>query len=328
MKITFLLSRGPRLWSPSDLWLRSAVAAARRFAPSGAILLVQAHPGRNRFAGWMYEEAGGKCLWIGADIERRPSKRELFEWDHLRCREADLLVVLDIRPGGNMERCLEEAVSLGKRIVCPRENSAAASFLEERFPGRCEIMDLRIEIPRISPPPLPPLRRPEGEFLWHYTRSCPGPWPGQRTEEYFRSLVENHPLSGHTAGDTLARIWNEGRLRAGGGLIRGGVPVVCFSEASPEEISELHRYRPALLRWDFEPFAIGIPIALAKSLGARKVQHRSPEEWKRLQPEQRWLYQKFLPGSSDYRAEREWRIRGDVVLTEIEEKLAVFHPGE
>ena len=54
-----------------------------------------------------------------------------------------------------------------------------------------------------------------GNYLFHYTRACPGPWPGQAYHEYLADLLDGRSLSGHSAFDTLIRIMEERLIRAG-----------------------------------------------------------------------------------------------------------------
>jgi len=70
-------------------------------------------------------------------------------------------------------------------------------------------------------------------YLIHYTRACPGPWPGQKIMDYCRSLVRGDKDSMHTAFDTLMRIIRERRIRGGARLTRGNCPVVSFTECAP-----------------------------------------------------------------------------------------------
>ena len=52
------------------------------------------------------------------------------------------------------------------------------------------------------------------KYLYHYTRTCAGPWPGETYRKYLAGLLAGNPLCAHTAIDTLIRILLEDRIRA------------------------------------------------------------------------------------------------------------------
>ncbi len=162
-------------------------------------------------------------------------------------------------------------------------------------------------------------RRPIPEsYLWHFTRSCPGPWPGQSMDEYFCSLIQNSADAGHFALDALIRILTERTIRASSKIIRGKYPVVCFTNEHPETLVSNRRFRPALARWDFEPYAIGVLKDEAEKAGAKPVRYLASAEFRRLNSVDRPYFQKSDEGSIDWRHEREWRTAGDFDLTHID----------
>lgn len=217
-----------------------------------------------------------------------------------------------------MERFALEALAAGREVRLVEGETPSAIRLRLIEAGA---RPLALEITRPTPIAAPfPAAIPraighETGYLWHFTRTSPGPWPGESEETYLDALIGNSPGAAHAAEDTLARILGEGRIRASGRLIRGARPVVCLTEATPLEIMALRHYRPALLRWDFEPAAVGLPRAAAERLGLRPVRHLPPGAERTLPDEERHLFQKHDPPEVDFRREKEWRSAGDIDLS-------------
>lgn len=159
-----------------------------------------------------------------------------------------------------------------------------------------------------------------GEWLIHYTRSCNGPWPAQTVGEYCRSLLEGDANASHTAFDTLKRILTEGVIRGGRRLIRGGVPVVSFTERFPSELEKLVKWRSGLLRWAFEPYGIAIPRRVLERLGAEPVVYGDDRTYNAMPYDRRYLFQPAETARNSWVSEREWRLRGDLSLDAVRKK--------
>jgi hypothetical protein len=159
------------------------------------------------------------------------------------------------------------------------------------------------------------------EHLYHYTRSRPGPWPGESYEEYLASLLRGDPLSGHTALDTLSRILSEGTLRASGELIRGRRPVTSWTSIAPGELDSIRHWNPALLRWTFEPYGLALPRKRLVEAGARPVIYGNDRVYEKLKDSDRFRFQRCQGLRFDWKREREWRAERDFEL----ERLA---PGD
>ncbi|MBI5572336.1 MAG: hypothetical protein HY914_20500 [Desulfomonile tiedjei] len=151
-------------------------------------------------------------------------------------------------------------------------------------------------------------------YLVHYTRSCPGPWPGQTLADYCDGLIEDRLLANHTAFDTLGRILERGVIHGAGRFTRGGLPVVCLTELFPEELREVTRWRPGLLRWSFEPYGIALPKSCLFAMGARPVIYGVEKAFEDLGPDLIHLFQVQRTGGANWAVEKEWRIAGDLRL--------------
>ncbi|MFH1114501.1 MAG: hypothetical protein V1792_11320 [Pseudomonadota bacterium] len=154
--------------------------------------------------------------------------------------------------------------------------------------------------------------------LVHYTRSCPGPWPGQTMAEYCRSLIAGHGDAAHTAFDTLIRILREGLIRGSSRMIRGTVPVVSFTECLPPDLFPLIKWRTGLARWSFEPYGIAVEKEVLLKLGARRVVYGDEKVYESLPPEERYRFQLLGSAGKDWSGEREWRLRGNLDIKNIE----------
>jgi hypothetical protein len=266
-----------------------------------------------------------------------PQSARLVERDHLVAALSSLLMIGEVRPGGNMASILEvasrrkieiigaptdrdrdckkskaENVVMNKRVPHNRRQEtdrASAGLKEEGWPGFSEF-------------------REKSSFLIHYTRSCPGPWPGQTVEQYCRSLIDGAAESGHTALDTLQRILGEKLIRASHRLTRGPYRVVSLTECLPDELSTIIQWRPGLIRWNFEPFGIGFRKEALIELGAMKVIYGMENTLQQLQEDRKYLFQIRKRDGKDWTVEKEWRLLGDLLLGRIRlEDIVVIVPG-
>jgi len=239
---------------------------------------------------------------------------------------ADKVIAVSVRADGNMEKLAEWALDAGKEVLVaepPRRNKSTHGNFNLLAAGAKPV-----QLP-VTPRPLeqqilPFWRKscvdPAGltNYLWHFTRECAGPWPGQEWDEYFNNLVVGKPEAAHEAIDSLERILSEGVIRAHGGMVRGGYKVVCWSDRSPAEIALKPIYRSALGRWNFKPYAVGIRYEVAKRLGTRPVQYGDEDEYRNMPEEERFLFQPASTKTADWRREEEWRTLGDFPLDNID----------
>ncbi len=159
--------------------------------------------------------------------------------------------------------------------------------------------------------------------LVHYTRSCPGPWPGQTIAEYCRSLIEGRADAGHSGFDTLNRILREGVIRGSNRMTRGMTRVVSFTECLPHDLAHLIKWRTGLARWTFEPYGIAIRSDVLMKLGASQVIYGEEELYKALPEEERHRFQMINPACGDWSEEREWRLKGNLDLETVKAKNMV-----
>ncbi len=265
--------------------------------------------------------------------------------DGLLARVADLHVIIELRRGGNLLNALEEEHRLRPRAKWiflssgERAEAEGNSRLVEAFPESSTSFS-EADIPAIHPPDKtrppssvkaghpetsrqPSLKSSEGgspawsAFLYHYTRACPGPWPGENRDDYMRSLLEDNPHSGHTALDALVRITTEGKIRASARVIRGSIPVVSWTSRSPLELGAIRRWNRALIRWTFEPYGIAVRRARLLRCGAKPVIYAPEEYFGKIKPSERCRLHPEGPSRRSWKVEKEWRLAGDFDLRRL-----------
>jgi hypothetical protein len=255
------------------------------------------------------------------------------ERDHLVGALASLVLVGEVSDHGNMRSVLDIVIKRGIPVEYandhlphetegPLDINSGKGFHIDREPLKCTSGSNR----RSS------LKPSSGEatiynesldpnsHLFHYTRACPGPWPGQSWAEYCESLVENLPGASHTGFDSLVRILQEKRIRGSRKLIRGAGEVVCFTECGPQEIEKLIEWRKGLLRWSFEPYGLAFARESLFKLGARPTIYAIEAAFDDLSDDLKHLFQFQRSDGEQWAAEKEWRIKGDLCLADLDDR--------
>jgi hypothetical protein len=154
------------------------------------------------------------------------------------------------------------------------------------------------------------------DYLFHYTRSCHGPWPGEDFRDYCLSLLRGDPLSAHTALATLSRMINEGRIRASRLLVRGGRAVVSLTSRPPHELHRFRRWNRSQARWTLEPYGMAIRKGALRKRGVKPTIYGDETVYRLLRAVDRHRFQSTGPRAS-WMAEREWRLDGDLCIREF-----------
>ncbi len=279
-----------------------------------------------------------------------PKAQKLVCRDRILAAASQVHLVLELREGGNICTILEERQKKSPRIQFvldpgKKTSSNAGNYtLLQKFPGYSK---------KYNPPApvvpalgnLPVSRRsaiqgcsgdrvPEKiqwhKFLYHYTRGCPGPWPGQSRAEYLFTLIDADPLSGHSALDTLIRIVTERRIRADSKMVRGIEPVVSWTSIPPNGIGSIRRWNRALIRWTVEPCGIAVSRKFLRTLGAKPAAYARDSGYVLLPEHEKFRFQvKSSAGAIAWAAEREWRLKGDLEIALIGDgDWFVFVSGE
>jgi hypothetical protein len=271
------------------------------------------------------------------------------ERDHLVAALASALMVAEVREGGNMQQIIDIAVRRSIRIIgYPPWSSDRSLLMEPTKGGAIPLASQRTENTggNVLQPDRQPVRPHAAEsgqvrlvdlygvptdlpWLIHYTRSRPGPWPGQTIAEYCQSLIDGQNGACHTAFDTLLHILEERLIRASSRLTRGPWGVVSFSECLPAKLDTLIKWRKGLCRWSFEPYGIAFPQPSLADLGVGAAIYGSREDFQRLPQDLKHLFQAQHSSLGDWTAEKEWRFRGDLRLSDsIFHKMVVIVPSQ
>ncbi|MBI4773910.1 MAG: hypothetical protein HY788_06970 [Deltaproteobacteria bacterium] len=263
--------------------------------------------------------------------------------------------VAEIRGGGNMEAVGRRALERGKpvRVYAPGRFGASTggnrNLLETACGGNVGRIDTHSH-PGLVPKgegqgwkanvnstgttcagltAKTPASRLDEPILVHYTRRCNGAWPGQTHRDYLEGVLGGAEDFEHTAFQALRRILREGRIRAGHRLIRGALDTVSFTECEPDEIRRLIRWQSALVRWSFEPYGIVFPKALLEEMGAVPVLYGDAQTYEALDEVQKFRFQHLDPNRTDWSQEKEWRCRGDLMLSAVPgDRLRVIAPSD
>lgn len=262
--------------------------------------------------------------------------------DRMLAAMSDRQVALEIRARGNLAQVLADAQKQAPRPIWIFDSPTKAGTTagNQALQAQCFKASRLIVGPgptearpdRRQPAPARAAHRAGGagardrpeDYLYHYTRACPGPWPGQTLRDYHLDLVFNRPGCAHNAFDTLCRILQEQRLRAAARMVRGETAVVCWSAHPYTELERLRRWRPGLVRWTVEPWGLAVRKDALWQLGARPALYLPPEYFFRLRPADRYRYQRHQPPHCAWKQEREWRLAGDLDLTQLQPREAVI----
>ncbi len=324
----------------SDGWVRNTIGAVRSAIDDGFPIIASIGMNTWELILWAVGEFGGRAViiypqsssespeqivhsistdfnldpdqhtWIFIPVpEKSKSKKSWWDMrDKLAFDLAGRVTPVAVRNGGRLENFLDTDDSrfeIDERYRIEYSGRSDSS-IKINIPSECRSFD-------------------NWSCLTHWTRRCYGPWPGERSSDYFRAIVNSNGAYPRSAADTLMRILDEKKLRGSGDHIRGGNSVVAFTACEPCEAVPLMRWRKRYIRPTFEPYGIAIYFRTALKLGIKPVIYvKSDNNEKSATPE---LTQGY--GTGDWPLEKEWRAAGDVDLSMIPvENLVILVPAE
>ncbi len=155
------------------------------------------------------------------------------------------------------------------------------------------------------------------DWLCHWTRPCPGAWPGQPETEYLDELLLGSRSADRSALAALLRIVSHRRVLAS--VIRQQHRAVSFTEVPLAEFRQRRVYRRHRRRYDFEPWGVAVRRSVLMQLGARPVSYGTSDERPADENADSVWYQPAADrsGRIDWREEREWRIAEDLSLDSV-----------
>jgi hypothetical protein len=262
---------------------------------------------------------------------------------------ANFHLVLEIRSRGNLLAVLEQiqaksprpqfvfepdqtnSSNAGNRVLLTKFSEHAHGFKLPRTEDLPAANRVQTHCPANTNSPCFSKGRPRGfyhssqhddiawsDYLFHYTRACAGPWPGETYHQYLVNLLDGHPLAGHSALETLVRIIQEGLIRASSRMVRGQGAVISWSSHPPQELFVMRKWNRALVRWTVEPYGVAVRRDVLRSLGAKPAVYGSEKTYSLLAESEKYRFQLSGSGPSvSWRHEREWRLRGDLALGKL-----------
>lgn len=245
--------------------------------------------------------------------------------DELLATLADQMVVLSLRPKGNLEQVVLSRLDHGKSARMLVSESLTKRSLSDMvldagargwylFAG--DSPEVGAEAPRIRF--LSPEAIDSNEFLLHWTRRRSGPWPDQSLSRYLDELIFGCSEKERGELAVLRRMLSTGTILASNDLTRDPRRVVCFSDVSFSELAQRRVFRPHLSRWNFEPFGVAIRKSWLQEQGARPVVYGDEARWDSLADDERPFFQLNREFAKvDWSQEEEWRIVGDLDLRKV-----------
>lgn len=228
--------------------------------------------------------------------ERAPNPASLMSRrDRLIVKQADLLVPVSIREDGGMANLVSVARAFGRQITREFEIDH-----EDRVGSLAEVFS--------DYPINPELENTRYEYLVHWTRATNSPWPDERQIDFYKDVLASSawPRSGL---ETLRRIVRQRRVISSFRHMPAGVATVSFSSLPPVEVIPLMKWRARYRQMSFEPYGIAISRGAAEGGGVRPVEYVEPPD-DPAGGEERWRRQ-TRGRITDWRQEKEYRIRGD-----------------
>ena len=160
-------------------------------------------------------------------------------------------------------------------------------------------------------------------YLTHCTRRQDRTWPDQSEAEYLDDLILERDAADHSAFAALWRIVVQQRIAATSSAIRGQFHTVSLTAVPLGQLEQLRSFRPHRTRFDFEPYGLCVDRNLLLRSGARPVIYAEDEDWDRLPETNRPFFQiRTTVGRGgreviDWSVEQEWRIVGDLDLSDV-----------
>jgi hypothetical protein len=323
-------------------------AGAEQFGTKLFLLVPMPLEEYSRFIGSPLQEPGSfprLLLTCQCEAAKCPKPTRMVCRDRLLALLSDLHCILELRHGGNLLQILKKQQKEEPRLqwICGLGGSTVVSdgrheLVQQVFPSAVHVSSKKPAVPAGSDSSSIGLRHSLKvldaanirwqDYLYHYTRSCPGPWPNQSYRSYLVSLLKADSLAGHSALETLAQMLSERRILASSKVVRGAQAVISWTSRPPGELSSIRRWNPTLIRWTFEPYGIAVKRRFLKDRGAKPVIYITEARYQKLSPLERFRFQLHEPTRCSWKDEREWRLLGDLNLQDITlEEVFVFIPS-
>ncbi|MGC8660382.1 MAG: hypothetical protein ACP5U1_15055, partial [Desulfomonilaceae bacterium] len=235
----------------------------------------------------------------------RPRNRWIIR-DQMVASISTIMAPCEIRPDGIMAGLLQSAHSTDKVVISHQPERTRKKVTPKRLIIGTSSAFSQFLVKDLN-------EKYEGQdLLFHYTRACFGPWPGQTWSNYLYDLMNHETGSAHDALDTLIRILTERKIRANDNWTRGSTPVISFTEIGPRHFARIRKWRRGLIRYTFEPYALAFSKKALVEKGVTKVVYGSEQDFMGLPDAGKPFFQVASSSCNDWTAEKEWRFPGDL----------------
>ncbi len=279
------------------------LARASRIQSPVIIVLPEVHQDTEQFTGHLLQEFNldpSQCCLLFPERHEGDKNQRLRNRDRIICRISDLILPVSIRGSGIFSQILpdaEERVFNRYRIAYKKESRRRPVYA----------------IDSLSP------ELASGEWLAHFTRSSRGQWPGERSVDYYLSILRSTNEYSHSARQSLRRILSQGNIYGSNKNIRSHDFVAGFTLLGAENAQEMFRYRSNLKNPYFEPYGIALTLPYARSLGLQPVVYGDTDIYDLLPQSSKPLYQ-CVGKESRWLREQEWRYLGDFDVSNLDPK--------
>lgn len=258
--------------------------------------------------GWLFYKSEG---------DGRSPKTSWPIRDKLALDMTSKIIPVSIRPDGNLWSLIEKHRH--------NENIEVIEDFRAQYDTKKRDQAFKPELVRVA------IQRKKWNFITHWTRTCYGRWPGEKSAAFYQRLIESGDDYPNNALETLKQILKEKLIRGSANNLRAGLSGVAFSSLHPADILPLMGWRKRLVRWNFEPYGIAIARSAAIAANIQPVIYGKPEIYDRLVEADRPYFQNEGSDGGSWREEKEWRYLGDFDLGRIDPqdlRVIVFRPAE
>ena len=261
----------------------------------------------------------------------------------------DRIVALRVAPSGNIERLLAQVLSEPRfvPILVAVHERTEATIAEKRVISAGAvpwILKPSMPLPRVTglPPQLEtvrsdlngnePLESPD-DWLCHWTRARKGAWFDQPEDDYLDELILGCESADRAAFAALLKILEHRKIYTS----TSGSPsaTVSFTAVPLTMFRGRRVFRRHKRQYDFEQYGIAVRRSVIEGVGGRPVEYVPRRSNTESNTDCHYdVFQQPITndaGTIDWRAEREWRLEGNLDLSSLSgEDVVVFAntPGE
>ena len=256
-------------------------------------------------------------LFYKSENDGRSPKSSWPIRDKLALDLASKIIPISIRPDGNLSLLIDK--------YRHDENVEIIENFKVEYNPKKPDQAFKPELVRVAIP------RKKWNFITHWTRTCYGPWPGEKSADFYRRLIASGNDYPQNALETLKQILKEKVIRGSGNNLRAGLSGVSFSSLHPADVLPLMGWRKRLVRWNFEPYGLAIARSAAIEANIQPVIYGKPEIYDQLVETDKPYFQNQGSDGGAWKEEQEWRYLGDLDLSRINHqdmRIIVFRPAE